>query len=295
MLALVAPLLTATVIAAVLVSASHRRLPPILATRLLASVTAVLAIAALPTLWIVAIGYVVHVPAVHTVLGWCAVHVGHHGGATPTAIGVAATLAAVVGTVRLVKVVRAYRRLKCDWHASPAVTPHPEPFALTLPGRGGHVVLSSALVELLTEEERAVVLAHEEAHGRGRHDRYLLLGRMATAVVPFLRPLSDRLQYNLERWADEHAVARCGDRRLVAATLGKVALGAGPVRGALAFHSVGIAARVRALLAPPVRVPRRRWRMLGLGLLAVVGACGAYQLHHVAAAIGSLCGGVELT
>lgn len=289
-LSLIEPLLLAGSLAAVLVSAFHRRLPPILAARLLASVTAVLAIAALPTLWIIAVGYLVHVPEVHTVLGWCAVHVGHHG--TPaTPIGVAATVAALYGTVRVAMVLRTYRRLRCDWHAAPAITPHPEPFALTLPGRGGHVVLSSALVELLDEEERAVVLAHEEAHGRCRHDRYLLLGKLATAALPLLRPLSTRLQYNLERWADEHAVARCGDRRFVAATLGKVALGSRPVRGVLGFHSVGIAGRVRALLGPPVTVPHRGWRALGLGALAVVGMSGLYQLHHVAAAISSLCAG----
>lgn len=290
-LSLIAPLLVAASLAAVLVSAFHRRLPPILATRLLASVTAVLAIAALPTLWIVSIGYLVHVPAIHTALGWCAVHFGHHG-TTATPVGVAATVAAVYGSVRVGMVLRSYRRLRCDWHAAPAIAPHPEPFALTLPGRGGHVVLSSALVDLLSDSERAVVLAHEEAHGRCRHDRYFLLGRLATAAMPLLRPLSTRLQYNLERWADEHAVARCGDRRLVASTLGKVALRSSPVRGALAFHSVGIAGRVGALLVPPVRVPHRGWRALGLSVLAVVGACAVYQLHHVAAAISSLCSGL---
>ena len=104
------------------------------------------------------------------------------------------------------------------------ITDHDQTFAFTLPGRGGQVVLSTGLIDMLDEAEQQVVLAHERAHAHHRHDRYLLTAQLAAAVMPLLRPLAGRLQFSLERWADETAVARCGDRGFVARTLGKVAL-----------------------------------------------------------------------
>lgn len=93
-------------------------------------------------------------------------------------------------------------------------------------GPAGRVVISTAMLALLDDEERAVVLAHEHAHGVHRHDRYLLLATLTSALFPPLGHLSPRLQFGLERRADEDAArAADGDRRLVARTIAKVAVG----------------------------------------------------------------------
>ena len=106
-----------------------------------------------------------------------------------------------------------------------------------------------------------------------------------------LRPLASRLQFSLERCADEAAVEECGDRRFVARTLGKVALhGVTPV-GALGFAGLGVPARVAALLSAPA--PRPRWSLLvGLWLaIAATGALGAFQIHHLTSLVTALCPG----
>jgi hypothetical protein len=77
-------------------------------------------------------------------------------------------------------------------------------------------------IDLLDEDEQRIVLAHERAHAHYRHDRYLLAAEPAAAALPPLRALARRVNYSIERWADEAAAAICGDRRLVAITLGKV-------------------------------------------------------------------------
>jgi hypothetical protein len=110
--------------------------------------------------------------------------------------------------------------------------------------------------------------------------------------VPFLRPLSSRLRFSLERWADEAAVvANDGDRRLVARTLGKVALNTMSPAMALGFGGVGVPARVAALLSPPVGRPAKV-NLLGMWLaIGAVAVLGLYQLHHLAQLVAALCPG----
>ena len=154
------------------------------------------------------------------------------------------------------------------------------------------MVLSSGLVELLDDDEQRVVLAHEGAHANHRHDRYLLVAQLAAATIPVLRPLTSRLQFSLERWADEVAVEVCGDRRFVAHTLGKVALHSVTPVGALSFAGLGVPARVSALLSAPAPAPRVPL-LIGLwSAIAVTGALAAFQVHHLASLVTpALCPG----
>ncbi len=285
----IVPLLVAMALA-VIVTTVHRRLPPVLAARTVAITVIVMAGAALPTLLIVSLGYLARIPFLGVGLEWCAEAFGVHE-SVPTWIGLPSLTLAVFGSARVIRVVRTHRRLRHDRPGSVEIASHDDPFAFTLPGRGGHVVLSSGLVGLLDAREQAVVLAHEGAHARHRHDRYLLIAQLAESSIPMLRPLSLRLQFSLERWADEAAVAQCGDRRFVARTLGKVALhGVTPV-GALGFAGLGVPARVAALLTPAVPAPRST---LVVGLWSVIAATGVvagFQIHHLASLITSLCPG----
>jgi Zn-dependent protease with chaperone function len=283
------PLLAAIALA-VSVTTVHRRLPPVLASRAVATTVIVVAGAAVPTLWIVGLGYFTHAPFFGSGLRWCVVVFGAHDRVSPW-IGLPSLLLAASGTVRALRVIHTHHRLRYDRPGSVEIAHHEQPFAFTLPGRGGHVVLSSGLVDLLDDDEQRVVLAHEGAHATHRHDRYLLVAQLAATIIPILRPLASRLHFSLERWADEAAVEECGDRRFVARTLGKVALhGVAPI-GALSFAGLGVSARVAALLSPPSPTPRSRL-VVGLWLaISATGALAAFQIHHLARLVTALCPG----
>lgn len=280
--------LTVAVGLAMVVTATHRRLPPVVAARAVTTTLAVVAAAAMPTLWIVSIGYVAHLPILGGRLDWCADAFGVHD-PIPLWIGLPALVVSIAGAVRARIVFAGYRRLRHNHPGLVEVTDHEEPFAFTLPGRGGRVVVSSGLINMLDEAEQGVVVAHERAHARYRHDRYLLTAQLAAALIPLLRPLAGRLQFSLERWADEAGVAHCGDRGFVARTLGKVALRSVTPAGAMSFAGLGVPARVAALLSPPMAPLRFTSRAVLWGAITITGLLAAFQIHHLALLLSALC------
>src|SRR5215469_13362106 len=167
--------------------------------------------------------------------------------------------------------------------------------AYALPGWPGRIVVSGSLLEALDEPGRAALLAHERAHLAGRHHLFTTVAHLAAAANPVLVPLARTVDYTVERWADEHAARVTGDRRLVALTIGQVAMMATPARWPAASLGMVQAAarrvsvawagpvprRVAALLGPP---PRSRVLLRALAVLVVVltGACAlqaARDLH----------------
>ena len=284
------PLLAAVTVA-VAVTTVHKKMPPKVASRMLTVALAVVAGAAVPTMWLVSFGYLGHLPVFGDGFSWCARMFGIHA-RIPHWAGLPAVGISSIGLFRTWRVFMLHRRIRHDQPGSVEIAGHEAVFAFTLPGRGGHVVLSSGLVELLDDDEQSVVLAHEHAHARHRHDRYLLIGQLAAANIPFLRPLSSRLQFSLERWADEEAVAAChGDRPFVAYTLGKVALRTVTPVGALSFGGLGVTARVAALLAPAPTRPSAA-RLLGMwGAIAMTAVLAGFQVHHLARLVTAMCPG----
>jgi hypothetical protein len=127
------------------------------------------------------------------------------------------------------------------------------------------------LLDSLGSRRRAALIAHEQAHLAGRHHLFAAVARLAAAANPLLLPVARSVEYTVERWADERAAAVTGDRRLVAETIGQVALLAAPRRRRAAGITLGIIGlrtrpvsvawagpvprRVAALLTAP---PRRR-------------------------------------
>lgn len=286
---IVIPLVAAMALA-VAVTTFHRRLPPAPAARAVTVALSVVVGAAAPTLLIFSLGYLVNLSILGIDLDWCAEAMGVRV-RVPGWAGVPSVVLTVIGVTRAVRILRMYRRLRHDRPGSVEIAGHDEPFAFTLPGRGGHVVLSTGLVELLDADEQAVVLAHERAHATHRHDRYLLVGQLAAAAVPMLRPLASRLQFSLERWADEAAADECGDRRFVARTLGKVALYQITPVGALSFVGLGVPARVAALLAPAPALPLSPLVVALWCATVVTGVLAAFQIHHLASVIMAFCPG----
>ncbi len=142
--------------------------------------------------------------------------------------------------------------------------------AFATPAPAGQIIVTAALWEALSPEERQVVLAHERSHLRHRHTWWTLAAELASAINPLLRPTTATIRRTVERWADEDAAVRVADRRLVARTIARTALlqhDRAQASRHLAQAATGgdVPQRVRALLEPP---PRRR--PLALAVLCAV-------------------------
>ncbi len=139
-------------------------------------------------------------------------------------------LAAVIAARALVRsrayaIARSYRHAALlTAHDGIVVLPGASTEAYTLPGGPGRIVISGCLLDRLDARRTSALVAHEHAHLTGRHYLFASVARLAAAVNPLLLPVARTVEYALERWADEHAAAVTGDRRLVAQTIGQVAL-----------------------------------------------------------------------
>jgi hypothetical protein len=166
------------------------------------------------------------------------------------------------------------------------------PEAFTTPQPGGRVIVTTGLLRALDPRERQVLLAHERSHLAHPHAWWNLAADLAAAVNPLLRPAARAVATAVERWADEDAARTVGDRRLVAATLVRVAqLQTRFTTGSLAASApVGpaatggdVEARVRALLAPPPR--RRPWAVTALVTVLLAGSLPAAAVQHTGEAL----------
>ena len=237
------------------------------------------------------------------VIGEYSAAVARRGDPHPVLTGVAAALlltgvavaTAITARRRTRALAAAYRRaarLRPGRHRV-VVIPSPAIEAYAVPGWPGRIVLSAGILDALDDRGQAVLLAHEQAHLAGQHHLFTTAARLAASANPLLLPLSRAVDYTTERWADERAAAATGDRRLVAATIGRVALLATtpdpaalsiagrPARRVSLAWAGPVPRRVAALLAPP---PRPRTVLLiaaaALVLLAGVSALEAARDLH---------------
>ena len=150
------------------------------------------------------------------------------------------------------------------------------PQAFALAGKPARIVVSRGMVRCLDEREYAAMLAHEHAHLRNRHHLFKAVWRLAAAANPLLRPVAAAGGYLLERWADEDAATRTGDRTLVARAVARAALAAteaarsGP--GALSATGGAVPQRVKSLLVP---APRKRLLPFVVGALLLAVCSGS--------------------
>lgn len=209
------------------------------------------------------------------------------------ALAGAAVAVAIIFRNRARALAQAYRRA-AGLHAddSIVVVPGPAIEAYALPGRPGRIVVSGCLLDWLAPGSQAALIAHERAHLSGRHHLFASIARLAAAANPMLLPVARAVEYTVERWADEHAAAVTGNRRLVAETIGQVALLATQRRRrspAVALSAVGSRARrvsvawagpvprrVAALLIAP---PRRHRIILLAACAAIVALAGVAALE----------------
>lgn len=138
------------------------------------------------------------------------------------------------------------------------VVEHALPLAYCLPGLRPRVVLSSAVLALLREEEVRAVLAHEEAHVDQRHDLVVLPFVALRSTFPGLRAVRTavgEVALLVEMLADDRA-ARRHSRDVLARALYKVGTGAAPA-GGLAAAGSSVLPRAQRLLDPPAPLPLR--------------------------------------
>ena len=150
------------------------------------------------------------------------------------------------------------------------------PLAVAVPGRPGHLLVTTGILRALDADERRVLFAHERAHLFHHHHRLVTLTAAAAALNPLLIPVRDAVAYLVERWADEEAATQVGDRDLVARAVARAALATVAPRPApvlLGMHGGVIVRRVRALQGP---APAASGRQLALPV-AVVVACLALE------------------
>ena len=230
-----------------------------------------------------------------------------HGDPVPVLAGVAAALLLTAAAVAVAVLIRARARALAESYRRAArmtpgervvVVPGQAIEAYALPGSPGRIVVSARLLAALDDRRRTALLAHEQAHLSGHHHLFTTAAHLAAAANPLLLPVARAVDYTVERWADEHAATITGDRRLVARTIGQVALlaapaprpraaalaitGARPITGlrsaggraaARARRPISLAwagpvpRRVAALLAPP---PRRPLTLLAIAAILVL-------------------------
>jgi beta-lactamase regulating signal transducer with metallopeptidase domain len=154
------------------------------------------------------------------------------------------------------------------------VTPRAHAVSRTITRRG-RVIVTTAMLDLLDDEERAAVVAHERSHLRHAHGAFLAIGDLAVALIPILASTRRDVRFALERWADEDA-ADATSRTVTASALAKAALATlqtanahAATFAAMHLHAHAVTDRVAALLDDePPRRARLAWALIGTAVLA---------------------------
>ncbi len=283
--------IVAIVVYALAAPAVSRRLPPAAATRLLVIAGVLAAASGLFILGVLAFTWIGQFPLVAAEGAWSPTALRSD---SPVPAGPAIVSGTLVGLAFLSLLLTSARRM---WALAAVhrscrdltavgglvVLDDERPEAFTTPQPAGRIIVTTGLLRTLDPQEQRVLLAHETSHLTHHHAWWNLAAELAAAVNPLLRPAARAVATAVERWADEDAARGVGDRRLVAATLVRVAQlqsrFAGPTVAAGPAATGGdVVARVRALLVP---APRRRpviVTALIVGLL--VGALPAAAVQH---------------
>ncbi|WP_329056139.1 M56 family metallopeptidase [Amycolatopsis sp. NBC_01488] len=257
------------------------RLPPRTASWLATGACLVLAAGSTAALAVLALSGLSLLPAVAALGRWSPQTLRAQSGVYVPA-SIAAGVALAVLAVLLMRAVVRYARWArtlgraLDEHdpgGGVVLLPGEEAVAFAVPGRGGRIAVSSGMLAVLSPRERSALLAHERAHLASRHHLFLMALTLSSSLNPLLRPLGTAARFALERWADEAAVRRVGDRTVVAHAVAKAALAGRPQPGfALAATGGPVPRRVSALLTPAAP-PRGRVPMVVLAAL-VIGVAG---------------------
>ena len=284
------------VLAGLLTGAAQRHLGPRAATRALTGIAVGSALGVIWVLMLIAFGAAVSQPQVVRYAEWCRVSTPDH---HPVGIwlGLSAFVLLVIGAGRAGRSLKRHRANDAMWRSDCDVdiVDSLDPLAFAIPGRPGTVVVSTAMLAALSRPERDALLAHEHAHLRWHHHRYIRATEVAASFLPLLRPLVDRVRFETERWADEEAATETSDRAAVATAVARAALAstASTSTGTtgLAIGRVGVVDRVDALLRPrPIATRLTKAALLLASAAVIVGLTSAtVQLHHLVTFADHVC------
>ncbi len=169
--------------------------------------------------------------------------------------------------------------------------------AFAVPGRPGRIVVTTGMRAALDDDQYAALLAHERAHLSAGHHRLVQFARLSAAAYPGFWWLARRMEYLVERAADERAADELGNRRVVARAIGTAALVSTGATGRAALLMAPSSADLRHAGVVPRRVasliaPRRGGSILLLMPVAVAassviwtGEC-VYDLAELLTAAG---------
>ncbi|MFB8349335.1 M56 family metallopeptidase [Streptomyces niveus] len=137
------------------------------------------------------------------------------------------------------------------------IVDHEVPAVYCLPGRAPRIVVTSGALSALSDEQLRAVLAHEDAHIKGRHHLVHAAVAAFARAFPFLplaRLAREQTALLLEMAADDRAL-RGHPREALAAAMYEVAAGQTP-HLAMGAGGSGSLIRMRRVLDPPPK-PRR--------------------------------------
>jgi hypothetical protein len=206
------------------------RLPPRVAAPVMAWSAAGVAVASLVSLAVFALKAMAEIPAVANLFGWSSQVVADDTARFPWVSWLSVALLTVT-SISMTVTWRRQRRLLALAGADSGLgavvmVPDPVAHAFAVPGKPGHVVVTTGMREALTDEQFDALLAHEQAHLNARHHRLIRLSELAAASHPALWWVTRHVDYLVERAADESAAAEVGSRRTVAQAIGAAALAA---------------------------------------------------------------------
>jgi Zn-dependent protease with chaperone function len=165
--------------------------------------------------------------------------------------------------------------------------PGPAMVAYSIGGSRPQVVLSEGLCARLGADALAAVVAHEVAHLRSRHGRWLLLVSLAEAALwfaPGVGRTAGALRLAVEQWADQDAIGTAGTRALRAALLGAAGLEPKSAGVAALSDADMLAERLAMLTGEPPR-GEGGVRLPGVASLAAVAGSAAAGAGSLGAAM----------
>ena len=210
-------------------------------------------------------------------------------------------VAIMTSTARLVRIL-ARMRSRTHGHASAVrlvgrrlkgldavVIEAAEPAAYCIAGRPRAIVVTSAALETLTDDELHAILAHERAHLDGRHPEIIAIARGLAATFPRLKLMSEgahHISRLLEMCADDAAADEHGPQSILGGLLALT--GAVPASSG-ALGASGVVVLVRAERLAATRPAGFRRGVLTGGVIAIT-ASGPMVSAMLAAAGVLMCG-----
>ena len=266
-----------------------RKLAPSASTRFLSALAAVSAAATIGTLVLLTAGGMVKILPLLGIGADREQLVAARDG-VPWPVGAVAAVLLALIAVRLCRAVvnerRTLKALKALVEESGEgllVLDGSQPYAYAVPIGTGTVIVSTAMLNTLTNPERRALLAHEQAHLTHHHYRYQLIAITAFAINPLLGRIRQELKLQTERWADESA-AKQATRPVTARSLARAALAsAATPPTAMAYSTDHVRERLAALAVEP---PTSHWAaVIPLAVVVTIGSAALLDAIKACATI----------